>query len=282
MDSSWGQTSELQKKCVQSELVEVWVEKATVTRGHVYAKFGTGCRITLDTIPKEKGISVRDALLKFHKEWYSSNIMGLTVLGKEDLDTLQHIVIDRFARVENKHLDLPEWTQPPFSESECGTITQIVPVKDIRRLVVTWGIPDMRDQFKAGPGSYLSHLIGHEGPGSLLSHLRASGWAIGLTAGTRVGGKGFSFFYVSIDLTKEGMDHVDDAIFVVFQYLLNVADGRPPGKSLRGDERSSQDEVPLQGQGEPAGVREDACQGPPQLPCSRCLVRRMAAVRLAA
>merc|ERR550532_2150121 len=145
--------------------------------------------------------------------------MGLTVLGKEDLDTLQHIVMDRFVGVENKQLDIPEWTQPPFSEPQCGTITHIVPVKDIRKLVVTWGIPDLASQFRAGPGSYLSHLVGHEGPGSLLSQLRASGWAIGLTAGTRVGGKGFSFFYVSIDLTEEGIDHVDDSIHVVFQYL---------------------------------------------------------------
>ena len=203
------------------------VEKATVEQNHVYSKFGTGNRTTLDVNPKEKEISVRDALLSFHNEWYSSNIMGLTVLGKEDLDTLQHLVMDRFAGVENKQLEIPEWTQPPFSETQCGTITHIVPVKDIRKLVLTWGIPDLASQFRAGPGSYLSHLVGHEGPGSLLSELRASGWAIGLTAGTRVGGRGFSFFYVSIDLTEEGIEHVDDSIHVVFQYLSMLKNSGP-------------------------------------------------------
>ena len=44
------------------------VEKATVEQNHVYSKFGTGNRTTLDVNPKEKEISVRDALLTFHNE----------------------------------------------------------------------------------------------------------------------------------------------------------------------------------------------------------------------
>jgi hypothetical protein len=42
----------------------------------------TGNKQTLDIIPKEKGINVREELLKFHDTWYSSNIMALAILGK--------------------------------------------------------------------------------------------------------------------------------------------------------------------------------------------------------
>lgn len=42
----------------------------------------TGNKDTLDTIPKSKGINTRDELLKFHSQYYSSNIMSLAVLGK--------------------------------------------------------------------------------------------------------------------------------------------------------------------------------------------------------
>jgi insulysin len=41
-----------------------------------------GSKDTLDTIPKSNGINVRDALLKFHGQYYSSNIMGMCLLGK--------------------------------------------------------------------------------------------------------------------------------------------------------------------------------------------------------
>jgi hypothetical protein len=42
----------------------------------------TGNKQTLDIIPKENGINVREELLKFHDTWYSSNIMALAILGK--------------------------------------------------------------------------------------------------------------------------------------------------------------------------------------------------------
>lgn len=36
---------------------------------HDYAKFSCGNLQTLKTVPEEKGIDVRDQLLKFHAKW---------------------------------------------------------------------------------------------------------------------------------------------------------------------------------------------------------------------
>lgn len=58
------------------------LEKSTSNPNHPYSKFGTGNKETLDIIPKERGIQVRDELLKFHKKWYSANLMSLAVLGQ--------------------------------------------------------------------------------------------------------------------------------------------------------------------------------------------------------
>lgn len=41
-----------------------------------------GNRDTLERIPRERGIDVRQELLKFHQKWYSANIMTLIVVGK--------------------------------------------------------------------------------------------------------------------------------------------------------------------------------------------------------
>lgn len=62
------------------------LEKSTCDPSHPYSKFGTGNIETLDTIPKEKGIQVREELLKFHKKWYSANLMSLAVLGQGELN----------------------------------------------------------------------------------------------------------------------------------------------------------------------------------------------------
>jgi len=203
------------------------VEKATADPLHDFSKFGTGNKETLDATPKMNGISVRDSLLKFHSTWYSSNIMGLAILGREDLDTLESFVVEKFSGVVNKNVEVPEWMTAPFSEEQCGTITYIVPVKDIRNLNITWGIPDLTDHYQSCPGSYLGHLIGHEGPGSLLSELKSRGWVNTLVGGQKTGSKGFGFFVVNVDLTEEGINHVDDIIQLVFQYITMLKDQGP-------------------------------------------------------
>jgi insulysin len=46
---------------------------------HPYHKFGTGNLETLDEIPKQNSIDIREALLSFHDKHYSSNTMTLAV-----------------------------------------------------------------------------------------------------------------------------------------------------------------------------------------------------------
>lgn len=195
------------------------LEKSTAKKDHAFNKFGTGNKQTLDTIPKENGINVREELLKFHDTWYSSNIMALAVLGRESLDQLEKLVVELFSDVKNKNVVAPKWTEHPFGPEQLQMKGFIIPVKDLRNLNITFPIPDLHEYYKFGPGHYLSHLFGHEGPGSLLSVLRAKGWCNSLVGGSRTGSRGFGFFGINVDLTEEGIDHVDDIVRLVFQYV---------------------------------------------------------------
>ncbi|KAK3874449.1 hypothetical protein Pcinc_020613 [Petrolisthes cinctipes] len=195
------------------------LEKSTADPTHDFSKFGTGNKETLDTIPKQQGVNVRDALLQFHAKWYSANIMALVVLGKESLNELEEMVLQLFSGVENKNVTVPEWTTHPFGPEQCRKAGYVVPVKDIRNLYITFPIPDLNPHYKSAPGHYLGHLIGHEGPGSLLSFLKGRGWVNSLVGGQKSGAKGFGFFVVNVDLTEEGIEHVEDIVSAVFQYL---------------------------------------------------------------
>lgn len=195
------------------------LEMSTADPQHDFCKFGTGNLTTLDTIPKAKGLMVRDQLLKFHQQWYSSNIMSLVVLGKESLDELARMVVPLFSVVPNKGVERPTWPQHPYGLEQVGLQAHVVPVKDNRFLYMTFPTPDLRQYYKAGPGDYVAHLIGHEGPGSLLSELKARGWVNSLVGGEKDGARGFSFTIVNVDLTEEGIDHTDDIVQLVFQYL---------------------------------------------------------------
>ncbi|XP_069812626.1 insulin-degrading enzyme isoform X2 [Dendropsophus ebraccatus] len=195
------------------------LEKATGDPGHPFHKFGTGNKLTLETRPTQEGLDVRQELLKFHSTYYSSNLMSICVLGRETLDELTELLVKLFAEVENKNVPVPEFPDNPFQKQYLQKIYKIVPIKDIRNLYVTFPIPDLQKYYKSNPGHYLGHLIGHEGPGSLLSELKSKGWVNTLVGGQKEGAKGFMFFIINVDLTEEGLLHVDDIIFHMFQYI---------------------------------------------------------------
>ena len=180
------------------------LEKSTCSPTHPYSKFGTGNLQTLKIEPEKEGLNVRDELLKFHSNYYSANLMTLCLLGKENLDELQHYAVDMFSDIPNKNLPLIDFDPNPFGANFKPTIKYVNPVKDLKSLSINWTIPDYRAEYEANPTSYLSHLIGHEGEGSLLSELKKKGWVNHLYAGSRREARGFQFFNIVLDLSDEG------------------------------------------------------------------------------
>ena len=86
-------------------------------------------------------------------------------------------------------------------------------------LQMTWPLPPQDNNYETKPTRYLGHLLGHESAGSVLSVLKKQGLADGLSAGEGSAGSDFSSFTVSIELTKEGLERVNDVVSVVFQYI---------------------------------------------------------------
>ncbi|PIK49484.1 putative insulin-degrading enzyme isoform X5 [Apostichopus japonicus] len=191
---------------------------------------GVGNKETLETIPSSKGLDVREALLKFHSDYYSSNIMALAVVGRESLKELADMVVDLFSAVKNMDVVIPEWLEHPFAKEKLMLRADVVPVKNVRQLNLTFPLPDLQEYYRSEGGKRAGHgmgrsrltiwsLVGHESEGSLLSELKAKGWVNTLCGGAKLGAKGFSFFIINVDLSEEGLNHVDDIICHMFQYL---------------------------------------------------------------
>ncbi|XP_048003633.1 insulin-degrading enzyme isoform X2 [Leguminivora glycinivorella] len=137
------------------------------------------------------------------------------------------MVVPLFSEVADTSVEAPSWPDHPFPPELRRKRAYCLPVKDLRSLSIDFPIPDTRKHYKSGPGHYLSHLLGHEGPGSLLSELKARGWCNSLVGGTRIGARGFGFFGVQVDLTEEGVEHIDDIVALVFQYIAMLREVKP-------------------------------------------------------
>ncbi len=107
------------------------IEKSIIAKkGSVLNRFGTG---NLDTLKIE---GIRDHLLNFHNENYSSNIMTLSLVGNHSLDYLQELAVANFDEVENKNLIQPDYSDEVTHCKENGLahVFKIVPEKDLKTL----------------------------------------------------------------------------------------------------------------------------------------------------
>ncbi|ETP29654.1 hypothetical protein F442_21238 [Phytophthora nicotianae P10297] len=196
------------------------LQKSLSNPDHPFHKFGTGNLKTLGTIPSEKGIDVRAALLDFHATYYSASIMKLVICGKESLSTLKGWAEELFSEIKNTGRSFPTFGDAvPFDESRLARVVHVAPVKDLRVIDVSWPLPSLHWDFLTKPTKILSHLMGHEGPGSILSYLKAQKWANGLSAGLFRDNEDWGLFCVKVDVTDTGIEHVNDVVEAVYQYI---------------------------------------------------------------
>lgn len=189
---------------------------------HPFYRFAVGSLQSLRDIPLAAGIDVREELLKFHKNYYSANIMKLVVLGRESLDELQSKVCEIFSPIKNTST-LPRFPGfgkiPLFLPHQLPSLYHIVPNTDAHNLRIYWPIKSNQEHYEEKPDRYIGHLLGHEAEGSLFALLKKNGWALQLIAGTSTRLSDFEFFSCVIALSKEGIEHVNEIISLIFQYL---------------------------------------------------------------
>ncbi|CAF0885808.1 unnamed protein product [Adineta ricciae] len=196
------------------------IEKLMVDPEHPYSKFSTGNIESLQTIPQQRGIDIREVLLDFYTNQYSANRMSLVVLSNHSLDELQSLVVKNFKDIVNKQLPMVRYPADPFGEIGCKTVCYIVPIAEDHKMKIRWVIPDFRELYYCSPGPYLSFLIRHRGTGSLFSHLKKLGFASSIQSlGGTHAAPGFNFFTMELNLTREGLERWREVVVLVYQYL---------------------------------------------------------------
>ncbi|MCG9782068.1 insulinase family protein [Vibrio brasiliensis] len=192
------------------------VHKELVNPEHPFSKFSVG---NLETLGDRDGQSIRDEIVAFHFEQYSADLMTLAITGPQQLDQLESWCIEKFTAIPNHHLIDKQIEVPYCDEHSTGIMVNVEPVKEIRKLIMTFPMPSMDQHYQSKPLSYFAHLLGYEGSGSLMLALKGQGWITSLSAGGGTSGSNYREFTVSCALTPKGLEHTDDIIQAVFSYL---------------------------------------------------------------
>ena len=215
--------SEHQKNLTSDAWRLLQLTRSSALKGNVYNRFQTG---DLETLNKP---GIREALLAFHKKYYSSNLMNLVLYGRDPIEKLEQYALEMFNPIKN--YDSPQncYKEKPFIKENLGNILKIVPINDDNYVRIAWYIDWLKPYYEKGPGSYLSHIFGHEGQNSLLSFLIEEDLALELNAGNSDENNLFSKFEITIRLTEKGLAQYKDVCEIVFQFLKIVKEKGPQG-----------------------------------------------------
>lgn len=196
------------------------VLRATSNPEHPFHKFSVGNLDTLEDTPENP---LWDDLKAHYDAEYSASRMTLGVIGREDLDTLEQWVRDRFSAVPTTGEGPDIATVPILRPEDSGVIVRIVPLVDRRTLQMQFPAPPHAEHFREHPVRSITALLGDEGKGSLFSLLKERGWIESLNAGGG-GPEDHTMIEVDIGLTPEGFEHVDAIAGLVFQTARLIED----------------------------------------------------------
>ena len=176
--------------------------------------FGTG---NLKTLSQP---NIRDKLLNFYKQFYTSEIMNLCIYNNKTLDELLKIVENLFSLVPKiEGFKMPRYDEvKPYEEKDLKKLYKIIPVKDLNQISLEWILPYC-DNYHVNPLRYLSHLIGDEDVNTLTSSLNKDNLCDALLAGSGSVCKTYMVFYISVNLSKKGLQNYKEVILRCLKYI---------------------------------------------------------------
>lgn len=189
----------------------------TASPNNPSSKFNIG---NLDTLKDKPGSVLNDEMKKFYDTYYSSNIMKLTLVGKQSLPELKALAQKHFSSIPNKNIPLPEVDVPGLTKTELGKSIHYKPIKELKSLYVDFPVKSNKTEWRLKPNEFVHNLLTSEEPGTLGEQLRVQGLVKSLTAyfdSEAYGPDGF--LRVQADLTDAGVQKQDEIIAAIFAYV---------------------------------------------------------------
>ncbi len=193
--------------------------KETGNQNHPNAKFSTGNAKTLGTVPQE-------VLKNWFETHYSSDNAHLVVYSSLPMDELIQLVNQDFLKIPRRQTTSHLTPIPLVSSLQMGSITYIKPIQDLRSLSLTWELPQSfsHDNLSKTP-ELLAYVLNNRSHNSLYQNLKETGLVDTLQAGVQRLSKENLLFEININLTKHGIQSINEVIskcFATFNALKNA------------------------------------------------------------
>ena len=107
----------------------------------------------------------------------------------------------------------------PYYNENLGKIIWYKKISELINLDLVFAVDSLIPKYKTKPYEYLNYMIVFPGKDSLIYHLKNQNLALKIEAGILMSISKLSQYSISITLTDEGLNKVDEVINMVFQYI---------------------------------------------------------------
>lgn len=191
------------------------IHKETCNPAHPFSKFSVG---NSDTFSQHSIEQLKGRLREMHGTFYCAKNMCLCIASPMPFEQLRALAAQCFGSLHEGELADDNWP-PLYTQEQLQIQININPLQSAKRMIVTFSLPALQNNYKTKPLNYISHLIGDEGEGSLLAYLKQQDWALNLIAGSGIEGDKFKDFNVSFQLTQKGLENKERIIEALFSYI---------------------------------------------------------------
>lgn len=204
------------KSLDSDEWRSAYVMKELANPDHPVHNFDCGNLQTLSTVSQQ-------TLKAWYYQNYSANLMHLIIYSPLPIDRLTHLAVSNFQDIVNIDAQPDAHDSPMLANENLGSLIYIEPIQDVRKLTILWELPQrftcMQD---SQPDLLIGHVLGHEGPESLLAQLKREKLAEKIKTGVDKLSVSKWVFQMEIELTEEGVRHVNDVIERSFQAIARL------------------------------------------------------------
>jgi protease III len=193
------------------------VDSETINQNHPASQFSGG---NLETLSDKDGSKLQDALVGFHRNYYSSNIMVGVIYSNQSINKLAKLAESTFGKIPNKNINAPKVDKPAITADSLGKQIAMIPAQPKKLLLLQFPIENNLSKFTNKSDEYIAYLISNRSQNTLADQLQKQGLIEGIQAGSdpiRYGNSGI--FSINATLTNEGLAQKDKVIGAIFNYL---------------------------------------------------------------
>ncbi|KAI9473101.1 Metalloenzyme, LuxS/M16 peptidase-like protein [Coemansia mojavensis] len=206
---------------------EFQIQRTLSNQSHPFSYYSGGNLKTLRDSAQQLGWDIREKLLWFYNEYYSADVMKLSIIGNYSIDELVEWAVDKFSAIESKGKAWSQELGHPLS-TQLGKLIRYQMLGDAYQMTLEFALPELNSMYRSRPDLYVQRLLERRTSGSLLHFLRAKQWAVDIdTYSLSTGWDSFNIFYISISLTPNGFEQYEAVLQAVLGYLEVVVSAGP-------------------------------------------------------